>query len=300
MTKSSPKQRLSKALKVGLQSKGFTLVKAAKTLGIKPDTLRGWISRNRFPQEELLRLAQLAGLPTDLIQLRGRYIVNLQTQPELLSSGGVLRTLDEALSFLDTRIDDQLRLYRDFGHDVRLLFGALAEGDIFVYCALDELPYELDSLGWTVAGELVAQAIERKAHLIYFHPSQQIVDAMRSLRLRKVPNPSEFADALSQFKLRIMKMKPNLDVDYISEHVIAVECDVCPFMVPGHKYVLFFHSKSPSTARSLARFPIGSSEKEMSLHLPLSQSVTSQFLNFVLASLQRRGYEHLMDLFRIG
>jgi lambda repressor-like predicted transcriptional regulator len=297
-TSNGEKPMISDVLKAELKKHGFTLARAAKTLRISPDSLRGWISRNRFPQEELLKLAKLGAMPTDLGTLQELYQYGVHTQPELTSSDPALQSVRDVLGFMDQRVDDLRRFYRDFGHDVQLLFGALGQGDLFVYCALDKLPYEVDSVGWTVTGTRITEAVRRGAFLIYFYPSKEVVNVMKELQIRNVPDPREFKGALEAFKARIQKATNGPSQDHINNHVFAIECQTYQFMVPGHKYVLF-QPKPPAAARALARFPIGSDEKEMFLHLPLAEGITSQFLNFIIETLHRAKRDDLVSLFSL-
>lgn len=69
MGSSSNKQALASALKRELKQHGFTQDRAAKMLRLQPASLRGWMMRNRFPQEDLIKLVSLAGMSTDLRKL---------------------------------------------------------------------------------------------------------------------------------------------------------------------------------------------------------------------------------------
>lgn len=197
----------------------------------------------------------------------------------------MLNTLSDVLGAMDARANDVGKSYRDFGGDVQLLFGALRGGDIFAYTALDEFPYEFFQPGWAVAGARIVQAIKNGAYFVYFYPAKPLLALTKTWRLYEMPEPTAFTDALNDFKMRIAKAPNGPTRDQIERYVVAIECQANPFMVPGHKYVLF-QPKLPSSARGLARFPIGTPEKDMFLHLPLTAKVTRQLSGVVLETLR--------------
>ncbi len=80
MSKSNSKLPMAQVLKQELYKRGFTLVRASETLSIRPGTLRAWIGRNRFPEQDLLRLTELAGLPVDLEELQRQYLFQAHTR----------------------------------------------------------------------------------------------------------------------------------------------------------------------------------------------------------------------------
>jgi len=160
-SKTLGKPPLARELKLELKKHRYTFALVAKHLNISADSLRGWINRNRFPEEHLRGIAELARLPTDMNALANRYEFELQSEP---AAGFALPSepkLSEALAVMDNRLDDLRKIYADFGHDVLMLFNALGPSDAFVYIALDELPYEVDGVGWNVTKEKVINAIRR-------------------------------------------------------------------------------------------------------------------------------------------
>jgi len=288
--KSHPK--LGPALRDALVQKAGSLASAAETLGLSDSSLRVWLKRSRFPETELLELVRYAGLGQDLatladgfeFTLTGRKRTPFSAEREIRKGTA---SLSRALSLMDSRVDQFGRLYRQFGEDVRLLFGSMGPGDLFVYLSLTEYPYEMAHSGWSESGRLIANAATNGARFVYLHPTDPVAETLRRIGIIAIPPTSEYLQRFETFRADVCALalesgSANRLAD-IRARVIAVPSPDGAFLVPGHKYVLFKPSNGP--ARALARFPTGSNEKQLALHLPLDQNTTDQFVSFVVAAL---------------
>ncbi len=295
---------LSGALRQALIQQEGSLSKAAERLGLSDNSLRVWLKRNRYPETELGVLIRCARLGDDLAELRAKFGFELtQAKRSPLSKHLEIRkgaeSLERALTLVDDRMEYFGRLHQQFGEDVRLLFGSMDRGDVFVYLSPTDFPFEMSSTGWGESGELIAAAIRKGAYFIYLHPSDGVADALRRLRLSGIPSSDEYEVKFQKFRAALRNLLhagTSLNDDFnLERQVIKIPCAHGVFLAPGHKYVLFKPRKG--TARLLARLPTGSSERASPLHLPLDQDTTDHFASFVGAALEQlEGYSYLVAL----
>jgi len=264
-----------------------------------------WLKRSRFPETELIELVRYAGLGQDLstladpfeFELTGRKRTPFSAQREIRKGAA---SLGRALSLMDSRVDQFGRLYRQFGEDVRLLFGSMGRDDLFVYLSLTEYPYEMAHSGWSESGRLIANAATDGARFVYLYPTDAVADNVRKLGIIGIPPTSEYLQRFETFRSDVCALAIEGGSAHrlpdIRARIIAVPSPDGAFLVPGHKYVLFKPSNGPS--RALARFPAGSSEKQLALHLPLDQNTTDQFVSFVVAALAGHPSPAISELLR--
>ncbi len=275
--------RLGAVLQKMLHERGITLTRAAQDLGINPNSVRSWVSQNRFPEEELLRLAELAGLPPNIDSLQKKYEIKLtkstrRTTFLSMRQRSLAKTdnLHHVFDAMDLKVEQLQKLYEDFGQDVQALFESMQKDDLFIYLSVNELPYE-----WSEQKLIgcVSKAIKNKAHFIYICPDIEILDNLKDSGLTNVLDPGIFGRRLRLFK-ESLKLAGR-SAGEIEAHVHTLGMKSIAFLAPEHKYVLFIPTDSVGTYRALARFPVGAKNRRRDLHLPLPDSVATQLYQVV-------------------
>jgi hypothetical protein len=298
------KPALSKELKYKLLDHGYTLAEAARSLNLSHNSVRAWMSRSIFPVHELELLAGLAGLPTDVNELSENYQFNLVQHPkrsrrrEREEFERVPPTdLGRALLHMDSRLGEYERLREDFGQDMHVLFSALGTADVYVHCALDQVAYEIDEVGWSAIGMDVARAIERGSYFVYLYPDEAVTKAMRDSGLRRLSDPAEFEKIFDLFVDRLTRTLGGTDLKRVRAHVHAIKCASSAFMVTGHQFFLFRPRSTAYPTRSTGRFPTGTKDSASFLHLPLPEEISNQFVNVIRQALTGTDRSELLKLF---
>ena len=283
--KGDGRTKLADVIKKRLSEKGLSQDAAAKHLGVPSSTVRNWLNRNTFPEDELLKLMAFLGLKKATLSSLEKEFLFHEAQAKTTDrrkrqsldqpGGNTQPSLDRALGYMDERFDQLARGESEFAQDVRILFRAMKKGDVFVYWSVDQLPYEMR--GSEEAAAIVANAINSDAMFAYLYPAQVVVDEMRRAGQIQLLDEDEYDVAFESYKL-VLLQKGGKEKQ-ISENVIRLRCHFPAFAIPGHKYVLFRSGSSKD--RALAGIPTGTKNRPSFLHVPMSNEFTDQFRTFI-------------------
>lgn len=278
------KSPLSTELRRRLIQKAGSVARSSKTLNLVDNSVRVWMMRNKFPPTELKLMLRYVELPDNLEALSVSFAFEL-TSPKReplttsLQRGQSINTLDQALEFLDERVQHFERLEPFFTDDVQLLFRSMGADDLFVYLSLTEYPLETTPTGWIQVGAQVAKAVAEGACLCYLYPTEGAARQLSDCGIVGVPRESDFERCVSDLRKNVAARIGKVD---LGDAICSIPSPLSPFLVPRHKYVLF--KPRDGRLRALARFPTGSREKDVWLHVPLDQRTTDALANFVLAA----------------
>lgn len=293
----SKRVKLGPELKRRFTERGFSMSRVAKELGLYENSLRSWIRRNRFPKRELLALCDFAGYGKKLESLRERFQFDIAGErktsarrvTEFLSRREV--DLHDALDVVEGNAREAFKGKGLFPEQLRLLFRSLGQGDLYVHGAFDRFPYEADGIGWSHLGKDLAAAAGRGAQLVYVYPNAEAVKQARSAGLRRIPTSEAWVEFMSAFAKRAMQSI----VGSARNAVVIVQCGANPFFVPGVQLLLFRQSQPTVGPRLLVVLPLALSSGERTLLLPAAESMSGQFLEFLLVALEEAGHGQLLS-----
>ena len=80
----------------------------------------------------------------------------------------------EALALFDERVPELAKVCGNVEQDLRLVFRALGEHDLYICQCLDQVPYELEGTGWSMVGRDVARAVDSGAVFLYVFSGAQL------------------------------------------------------------------------------------------------------------------------------
>jgi transcriptional regulator with XRE-family HTH domain len=288
------KDNLSTAIKAAASSHGMTLAEFARELSVSENSFRSWVRRNTYPRNVLAKLAPLLNARS-VDDLQSRYslqpaaLSRKTTQPELErrldEATGLAETpgsLLDAFAILDRRIEVVFRNQAEFGQDVQRLFTRMDTDDLFVFCSLDEPPYEMED-GFAKVSPAVRTAIKRGAYFAYLYPSPTLLKSLS--QWVRVPHEESFPELFVNYQKNLAATGA-LRIEDVKEHVhkIPVECPA--FMTPQHRYVIFIPKLDRASYRVFARFPAGTRGNDRALHVPLVAGASGPFYRFVCQVLQ--------------
>lgn len=293
--------KLSESLRKALATKGYDAKMAANELGFDVLKVRQWLSKNRFPVEELRLLAQLASmpLPPSFDELEKFYRFELSRPkkgaahvvPPSTGAKGQKFNLTQMVKFFDQRLealDPSGRIYENFGQDVESVFGAMAENDVFVFWSVDQLPFEMRPENGLIRRE-IANALEKGAYFVYMHPSSDLLGELETdSGISDLRSEGSFNKIFDEFKNELCALHRDARgaEERVASHVVKVRAAGPAFAAPTHRFVLFIPNNPESGPRGFARFPTGNEVSSKELHLSLSPIVTGQLLAFFKKSLR--------------
>ncbi len=282
--------KLNDDLRAGLIQAAGSVSKAADNLGIAKSSVRGWLSRNEYPEVELLELARLAGLSHNLDSLRQRFEFRCTRSKRTPRSSArdrhKPRDLVEALGFMDNRLDQFVRYCQRFGEDVSRMFGSMGKDDLFIHLSLTGYPFETEESGWAETGSVIARAIDDGARFVYLYPSDELAKSLRSLKIARIPTEADFQMRFTDFRERLCDLLPGREM-VVQERLVTCACNSSGFMIPGHTYTLF--KPHSGCVRALGQFPTGNAIRPIPIYQLLDQDTTDQFSRYVAVLLERTG-----------
>lgn len=291
------KQKLGKlgdALRERLKAKRFTLARAAEGIGVNRNSLRSWVSKNRFPEADLLLIAEFAGLPADMNVLSREFEFQItnstgrtthrqarlaQMRGPLVAPGymDVEGRLLEALDAMDMKAAALARVHENFTREVQNLFASMGKDDVFVYLAATELPYEWGEPSLTAD---IANAIAHGSHFVYVCLDGKIVSSLKRSGLSNVVDEETFDENFKLFRQALLLT--GVSEEQFSGSVHKILNASCPaFLAPKHKYVLFIPARQISQRKALALFPVGARGTPYDLHVPLVDTVAQHFYQVI-------------------
>ncbi len=298
------KPELGAELKRRFAEQGHSIRSVAQHLGLFENSLRTWIRRNGFPAPALKQIAAFAGLKQDLRALQREYdfdVVGTKRTPrrraeELLESPSV--TSVDALAFFDGRLSELEKVCGNVEQDLRLVFRALGQQDLYICQCLDQVPYELEGTGWSMVGRDVARAVDSGAVFLYVFPGAQLASRIAHAGLHRVLAPETFERILEVLRERIRRVKPRLNRAAVENHVLGLGCDQGVFMVPGHQYLMIrTRAESGMPPRLLVRVPAGGGTQVTSLLVTLVDETVSAFVTAAIRLLENSPHAELARCF---
>lgn len=280
-----PKSLLAEELKKRLTERGYSVAAAARALGLSANSLRSWMRRNRYPADQLDPIAKFVDLPTQPAELSRSF--RFEVAREKLTYGRRLGKildeeapgLDEVLELLNAQWTDSLPSHSVRSNEFRSLIRSLGQGDLYVHCSLDQIPYEMEASGLAAFGEDVARAVKRGAKFVYLHPDSDLVSRARESGIHHVILPKTLQEIRETFQKGVSNFS-SLDRRTISGSIISIACNETFFFTPGLPFVLIRpHTEVGHPAALFARHALRSGD--VPFHIPLNPSTTNAFLTFL-------------------
>lgn len=164
----SARPRFAAAIRKALAERQETTVDLANALGIPSSTLRTWLNRQRFPQEQAVAISTYLGWNLSATELEQRYdvgrwaTIGRATTAESRSLGQLFQEHDKAAA----RVSE---LTLNSPPALEMLFEAMQAGDLYVHIAATTFP--LESLPDSFAlREAIGRAVARGAFFLYIVP----------------------------------------------------------------------------------------------------------------------------------
>ena len=279
------KPLLAEDLKRRFKERGYSVAAGARALGLSENSLRSWMRRNRYPVEQLEVIAKFLDLPTELAELARSF--RFEVAREKLTYGRRLGKvlddecpgLDEVLELLSTQWTDSVPSHSVRNNELRSLIRSLGDGDLYVHCSFDQIPYEMEASSLAAFGEDVARAVQRGAKFVYLHVGSDLVSRARESGIHHVVLPETFYEICETFQKRVSGFG-SLDRKAISRSIISIACNESLFFTPGLPFVLIKpHADVGHPATLFVRHGLRSGD--MPFHVPLNPSTTNAFLTFL-------------------
>ncbi|MCC6487445.1 MAG: hypothetical protein IT364_08085, partial [Candidatus Hydrogenedentes bacterium] len=289
------KTLLGPELKRRFREQGYSMSRVAGELSLFENSLRSWVRRNRFPERELVQLAEFAGLPTDLSQLEevfafettGTRRTHSRRVAGLLDSSTA--SLEEVADAIESRTQEVLRGKDASLEELRLLFRTLEAGSIYACSFLDQLPPEMTNAGWAALGREVAGAIKRGGHFLYLFPNTEHSGVVQAKGILGVLSANIIQPQSELFREYLASANPGLSLSF-ETGLILIPCGSTSFLSPGHQYLFFWQRENPSDLpRLFLRVPICAGTMVSSPLWPLSGDVANGFFSILLAELKQAG-----------
>lgn len=285
------KNRLSDELKGALRRKGLSLAQAAENAQLPYESIKSWLRRNQFPRRDLPTIARVAGFSQDIGKLEAEYEF---TWSRGRASQRTRSLLDDEISIsasnalIDSRLPRIKRILQDVAADVEGQIAALAEGDMVVQCGLDTEPVETLPLYTERVGKVIANAIKKKARLVYLLPSKAALASIKKSGVYPIPTVESIETPYLELQSFVQKRVK--DPALVSEYLQFIDADHGPFFVPGHRYsiIQYEHTqRSEFGSRGFGLFPIGLGNESIKLYLPLEEDVAHRFWAFCQKALEK-------------
>ncbi len=168
----SSRPRLAAAIRKALADRQETTVDLANALGISSSTLRTWLNRQRFPQEQAVAISTYLGWHLSAVELEQRYdvgrwaTIGRATTAESRSLGQLFQEQDKAAA----RVSE---FTMNSPPPLGMLFDAMQAGDLYVHIAATTFPVE--SLPDSFAlREAIGRAVARGAFFMYIVPDEAL------------------------------------------------------------------------------------------------------------------------------
>lgn len=168
----SSRPRLSAAIRKALADRTETTVDLANALGVSSSTLRTWLNRQRFPQEQAVAIASYFGWNLSVAELEQRFDVG-RWATATRASPAEAKTLSQLFQEHDRIASRLTELTLNPAPSLLMLFDAMQRGDLYVHIAATTFPPESlpDANDLRLA---MARAVERGAFIIYVIPSDEL------------------------------------------------------------------------------------------------------------------------------
>jgi len=227
-------QRFADALTSALRTRGVSRRQLAVALSLQPTTLGTWISTNRFPTEQAVRIARELGLAQDADDLQEHFAIEFT---QIHPATHISLVPDD----FGPETNERDRRLRELAHatstteDLAALLDTLGEGSIYAYFSLDRLPDELSPAGWPQLATAFTAAVGRGMSSIYLYPDELAGKRLAKAGVSGVHHPLVWESRIAQLRRQVATAVQNAP---LGQRIFAVEARNLAFSSPGQAYLM--------------------------------------------------------------
>ncbi len=255
--------------------------------------------RNIFPKDQVVRIAEAAGIRGDIEKLTENYDFEVARGRRTYGRRLAELTADERPDRTDVvaAIWDRWRVFHEGGpgvtHELRALFRTLRTDNIYMCCFGDALPVEWTGTGWGVLGVELAEAVARGARLIYVFPSADAVHRLQSLGLYEYLGPEAVLGAMAQFRSRVSSIASGFGESILAERITSLGVDAGCFFAPRHQYILVAGPRDEAARTAGFLRVTESASAGAPVLIPLGREVVGGMLSMLMSAAEHSGNQWL-------
>lgn len=256
---------LAEAVVTALNSQSMPRIRAAKLLGLTRGAFEDAIRDNAFPDQCLVGVAKLLSL-SSTAELERRYSFR-RRRPKMT----LLRRIEEddpqtsVVEALNLQAQHVGRVFSTISNvvDASTLYRLLDHSSLFVFYSTDLMPLESTD---PRLQEAVASAILRKAHFVYFFPTDKYIRHLQDrfgleIDLRwnvRIERMREFRRAVCEYANERAKReeKPPVSQAQVDNQITVLGVNESPFCMPRTTIGLFRQGDESCNRRMTIRIPL--------------------------------------------
>ncbi|HYH66471.1 MAG TPA: hypothetical protein VD866_17390 [Urbifossiella sp.] len=266
--RNTAKPALTRILSEGLTRTGVNNAEVGRRLGVRRQTVQGWLKRNVFPDEPaFLRLTEMADLtgpsgnPMTVKEAQAKFAFQLRKERMSRIERAAPATLPEAFRQLDIAQRSVCKTIERAASGLLPAMNSLGDRNFILTFTASVFPYLYRTEGdesETYLAKEGAAAVARGAYLIAFVPSRKIRSHYRKhFNLNRLESDREFEHMCDRYKEWVLahwrraKVKPGGGkipaAAWFDEHVfqVVVGCDNTPYFLPGWTFSVFGEYRPP-------------------------------------------------------
>ncbi len=297
--RSSKLPDLSEVVAKELADLGVSKTELARRIGEKPDSLRGWLGQNSYPQDVVDKLSRELRLNIDAEAYeyttkrhRARHRDSDGTRIDFSSASlaDLIRAHWSGCTGESGAVQDRIPAIENF-------FDAMHESDLFLMLCTNTLPRELDETHWDRLGSRLCRALSRGAFFVYLWPDSEVVARYRDSTNLPFPGFEFFETTFLNFREVVERRleKAGSDPGLATTNLHGIRCGLHGICAPEHKYCLY-RSADPDDLLhgAFGLIPTGDLEDDSFTNCSFGHSFTAAFIHFVRTALSA-GSEDLFD-----